>query len=237
MDSRECIHVAGGILNRLDEFYALTAKRAKVAKLEAEVKIAEAKGWRDAVTCVQYCNANWSQDCRSEAERKALEDASEELVLELVTCSPGEWLGSEWKTAQDYGDIITKLEAENAALFKQANDMSWQVDQSGQMMEKLEAEVERLNKALTYEQHRAGRQGTHWPGCHTGGPEHYECLKADTARRREVGIGVAASLAAAISLLERGGKRVAPSDKMFAVMLDDYRAALTAYRAAMESDQ
>jgi hypothetical protein len=38
MDSRECIHVAGGILNRLDEFSALTAERAKVAALEAEVE-------------------------------------------------------------------------------------------------------------------------------------------------------------------------------------------------------
>lgn len=39
----------------------------------------------------------------------------------------------------------------------------------------LRAEVDRLNQCLTYEQHRAGRQGTHWEGCHTGGPEHYEC--------------------------------------------------------------
>jgi hypothetical protein len=39
----------------------------------------------------------------------------------------------------------------------------------------LYAEIDRLNKCLTYEQHRAGRQGTHWDGCHTGGPEHYEC--------------------------------------------------------------
>jgi hypothetical protein len=131
----------------LDLLEALTTERAKVAELEAEVKIAEAKGWRDAVTCVQYCAANWHQDGRSEAERKSLEAATCELVNELVTASPGEWLGTEWKTAQDYNDTIAKLEAE----------------------------VERLNKALTYEQHRAGRQGTHWPGCHIGGPEHYEC--------------------------------------------------------------
>jgi hypothetical protein len=38
---------------------------------------------------------------------------------------------------------IAALEAENAALFKQANDMSWQVDQSGQMMETLEADAAR----------------------------------------------------------------------------------------------
>ena len=59
--------------------------------------------------------------------------------------------------------------------------------------------------------------------------------EAEVARLRAVAIQTAASLAAAISLLERGGKKAAASDKMFAQMLTDYRNALNEARKALRA--
>ena len=42
-------------------------------------------------------------------------------------------------------------------------------------IERLRAEVTRLESCLHYEQHRAERIGTHGPGCEMWGPAHYEC--------------------------------------------------------------
>lgn len=51
----------------------------------------------------------------------------------------------------------------------------------------LEAENERLNKALKWEQNRAGRVGTHSPGCWQWGSQHYECaMRHVTALEKEL---------------------------------------------------
>ena len=58
-------------------------------------------------------------------------------------------------------------------------------------------------------------------------------LLANLAVAQNAATDAASSLAAAISLLRRGGKKAAPSDKMFEQMLLDYEAALERTRAAL----
>lgn len=52
-----------------------------------------------------------------------------------------------------------------------------------EMHRAMQDEISRLDGALFYEQHRAGRMGTHSEGCWAWGPEHYECA----LRRIEAG--------------------------------------------------
>ena len=58
-------------------------------------------------------------------------------------------------------------------------------------------------------------------------------LEAKLEKAVEAGVDVAASLNAAISLLERGGKKAAPSDKMFNQMLADYNLSLDRFRTTL----
>jgi len=59
-------------------------------------------------------------------------------------------------------------------------------------------------------------------------------LRAEVERLRETLLNTLANLVAAHSLLSRGGKKAAPSDKMFAQMLADYEAAIERARAALK---
>jgi hypothetical protein len=53
----------------------------------------------------------------------------------------------------------------------------WPFPKTAEDLEKniLRDEIERLTKALHYEQHLLSRIGTHGPGCWEWGPAHYEC--------------------------------------------------------------
>ena len=52
-----------------------------------------------------------------------------------------------------------------------------------------------------------------------------ELMRERIKRLKRALINTGTNLLAAISLLENGGKKAAPSDKMFEIMLSDYRAA------------
>ena len=57
--------------------------------------------------------------------------------------------------------------------------------------------------------------------------------EAKLAKAVKAAVDTCASLAAAISLLDRGGKKAAPSNKMFDQMMADYRASLERTRTTL----
>ena len=52
-----------------------------------------------------------------------------------------------------------------------------------EVIEQQAAEIERLNKCLTFEQNYLSRVGTHAEGCYKWGPGHWECAMQEIAQR------------------------------------------------------
>lgn len=64
-----------------------------------------------------------------------------------------------------------------------------------------------------------------------------QAAETKLATLTEALLDATASLVAAVSLLEHGGNKAAPSDKMFKMMLADYRKSIARARAALSQTQ
>jgi len=78
---------------------------------------------------------------------------------------------------------VDRLTAQLAEARSQLEMRGKYIDRINGDIEDLRAQLAEVERGLKYEQHRAGRIGTHGPECHTWGPAHYECALAQLAER------------------------------------------------------
>lgn len=177
-------------------------------------------------------------------ERDALRERAVEL--ERQRNSLQESLERENKMVIKFGKRYERAEADLAAAQKECDDALAAVDSNWVTHQQIVVLQQDLAaaRALLREWRKCDEAGRH-PECNAESwrPWRREiAAKVDAALAAaepvawELLVDVMSSLAAAISLLERGGKhakKAAPSDKMFDQMLVDYRGSLERGRSAL----
>ena len=95
----------------------LSALKKQVEEQTAEMDAATISGWKAAIDCASYAAAN---TYGPRVDPAAVAKARDDLVQELLTASPGDYLDCCWKDAQD----AIRAEAEVAALRKALKEIA-----------------------------------------------------------------------------------------------------------------
>ena len=95
----------------------LAALKKQVEELTAERDAATISGWKAAIDCASYAAAN---TYGPRVDPAAVAKARDDLVQELLTASPADYLDCCWKDAQD----AIRAEAEVAALRKALKEIA-----------------------------------------------------------------------------------------------------------------
>ena len=103
--------VNGDWVRYSDHEAELSALKKQVEELTAERDAATISGWKAAIDCASYAAAN---TYGPRVDPAAVAKARDDLVQELLTASPADYLDCCWKDAQD----AIRAEAEVAALRK-----------------------------------------------------------------------------------------------------------------------
>lgn len=138
-------------------------------------------------------------------------------------------LGNGLMPSHVYGRVAQALRAERAATWELAYNQGV-FDTANDLQAKHEEEIEALKTDLESYMRIANTEATEAEALRA---KH----EAEVAGLKESVKDLLGSLVAAVSLLKRGGKKAAPSDKMFSMMLVDYNNSIERARRRLWKDK